>query len=475
MSDTELHHAALAGLRQLGWDAAGAAARDVVPPLSRGSNLVVTAPPAPAYAAPALAGVIAHATGSARILVIAPAASLGEWAVPVGALTAGTPVTPLVALGPGQAARRLRGGDPCGLLVATPATLLELQRRALLPGGEVTAIVAAWPELWEDREALTVLLADVPKEAQRVVLTSTPDALGDLVERHAWRAFTVGEPTVTIPVATSVRTVPVAWSRRIAALGELAEVLDAASLAVWTADESRHHEIHRALQGVGIPATVTSGTPAAATAVIAFDAPTPARLAELCAAGPVSLLAPPGTESYLARIASHRKPLLLPGAFDAALAEGARRREQVERTVREVPLEEPLVLLGPLLERHDPASLAAALYHLWVESSRPAPRIAAPAAAPVARLWIGAGKRDGVGPNDFVGLLTGDLRVDRGAIGQIEVRETFSLVEVPGAEAARIAAALTGRVLRQRRIVARVDERPAARERTPARRGPRVR
>lgn len=475
MSETELHDAGTAGLRQLGWDVAGAAARDVVPPLSRGSNLVVTAPPAPAWAAPALAGVIAHAKGGALILVIAPAASLAEWAVPVGTLTAGTPVRPMVALGPGQAARHLRGGSPGGLLVGTPATLLELQRRALLPGAAVTAVVAAWPELWEDREALTVLLADVPKEAQRVVLTSTPDALGDLVERHAWRAFTVGEPTMTIPVTTSVRTVPVAWSRRIAALAELAEVLDAASLAVWTADESRHHEIRQALQGVGAPATVTSGTPAAAAEVIAFDVPTPARLAELCGVGPVSLLAPPGTESYLARIASHRKPLLLPGVFDAALAEGARRREQVARTVREVPLEEPLVLLGPLFERHDPASVAAALYHLWTDASRPAPRTAAPAAGPVARLWIGAGKRDGVGPNDFVGLLTGDLRVDRGAIGQIEVRETFSLVEVPGAEAARIAAALTGRVLRQRRIVARVDERPAARERAPARRGPRVR
>ncbi|HEX9167275.1 MAG TPA: DbpA RNA binding domain-containing protein [Gemmatimonadales bacterium] len=475
MAETENHHAAMAGLQQLGWDPSGIAARDVVPPLTRGSNLVVTAPPAPAYAAPALAGVIAHTPGSGRILVVAPSASLAEWAVPVGVLTAGTALAPLIALGPGQAARRFRAGDPCGLLVGGPATLLDLQRRSLLPGIGVTAIIAAWPELWEDREALTLLLSDVPKEAQRVVITSTPDTLGDLIERHAWRAFAVGEPTVAVPVAASVRTVPVAWSRRIAALGELAEVLEADSLAVWTADDSRHGEIRQALQGLGVPSTVSSGTPAPAAQLIAFDPPTPPRLADLCATGPVSLLAPPGTEGYLARIASNRKPLLLPGAFDAATGEAARRRDQVERTVREGPLEEPLVLLGPLFERHDPTAVAAALYQLWVSASRPAPRPAVPAAAAVARLWIGAGKRDGVGPNDFVGLLAGDLRLDRSAIGQIEVRETFSLVEVPGAEAARIAAALTGRVLRQRRIVARVDERPASRERPPARRGPRVR
>lgn len=475
MPDIDLH-AATAGLQRLGWDPAAAAVRDVVAPIGRGNNLVVTAPPAPVYATPVLAGLAARATGHGLIVVIAPAVSLAEWAVPVGAITDGTAVRPLIALGSGQATRRLRSGTGCDLLVGSPATLLDLQRRSLLPGAGVVAVVAAWPEAWEDKEALALLLADVPKDAQRVVITSAPAGLGDLIERYAWRALTVGDPTVAIPASSPIRTVPVSWSRRVAALAELAETLDAESLTVWTADGSRHPEIRHALQGIGVPATVTSGTPAPAAAIVAFDPPSPARLAELCAAGPVSLLVPPGTEGYVALLAANRKPLLLPGALDAATSEGARRRDQVERTIHDVPLEEPLVLLGPLFERHDPAAVAAALYHLWLAASRPVARPAEAAAPAVARLWVGVGKRDGVGPNDLVGLLVGELKVEKSAIGQIEIRETFTLIEVPAPDAGRIAAALTGRVVRQRRVIARLDERGGGgRERPPARRAPRPR
>jgi ATP-dependent RNA helicase DeaD len=431
-------------------------------------------PPAPAYAAPVLAGVLGRAA-EGLILVVAPAASLAEWAVPVGTLIDRTTIRPLIAFGPGQATRRFRSGAGCDLLVGTPATLLDLQRHALLPGTGIAAVVAAWPECWEDRESLALLLADVPKEAQRIVITSTPEALGDLVERYAWRALTVGDPTVAVPVTAAVRTVAVAWNRRVAALAELAEALDAESLAVWMADTSHHAEVTRALQGLGVPATVTSGIPDRAAHVIAFDPPSPARLAELCAAGAVALLVPPGTEGYVARIASHRKPLLLPGALDAAMGEGARRREQVERTLREVPLEEPLVLLGPLFERHDPAAVAAALYHLWLNAPRPAAKPAEAVPPAVSRLWVGIGKRDSVGPNDLVGLLVGELKVERSSIGQIEIRDTFTLIEVPAPDAARIAAALTGRVVRQRRVIARVDERGGGRERPAPRRAPRPR
>jgi ATP-dependent RNA helicase DeaD len=157
------------------------------------------------------------------------------------------------------------------------------------------------------------------------------------------------------------------------------------------------------------------------------------------------------------------------------MGEGARRREVVERTMREVPMEGPLTLLGPLFERHDPAAVAAALYHLWLSAPRPAaaPVEAAPSA--VARIWVGVGKRDSVGPNDLVGLLVGELKVERSAIGHIEIRDTFTLIEVPASDAARIAAALTGRVVRQRRVIARLDERGGGRERPPARRAPRPR
>jgi len=47
--------------------------------------------------------------------------------------------------------------------------------------------------------------------------------------------------------------------------------------------------------------------------------------------------------------------------------------------------------------------------------------------------------------------------VERASIGKVDLRESFSLVEVPAAAAERIASALGGRTLRGRRLTARVD------------------
>jgi ATP-dependent RNA helicase DeaD len=100
---------------------------------------------------------------------------------------------------------------------------------------------------------------------------------------------------------------------------------------------------------------------------------------------------------------------------------------------------------------------------MWTRLPRPAlakQLEASTAAAPRSRIWVGAGKRDEVGVGDLVGLLINELRMERSAIGKIELRDTFALVEVPAPEADRIVQALSGRTLRKRRLVARVDRKP---------------
>ncbi|MBS1241067.1 MAG: DbpA RNA-binding domain protein [Gemmatimonadetes bacterium] len=467
--DVHLKDAASQGLTTLGWDLSAPEVRDVLPTVARGHNLVVIAPPAPVYASPVLAGLLSQAPAAeaGTVLVLAPPASLTEWSTPVAAL-ASESCHPLVVLGPGQPARRL-GQDPApGLVITAPATAMDLHRRSLLPGASIRAVLIAWPELWEDREMLTLLLQDVPRDTQRVVLTSAPGQVADLLERHVWRALTVGETFV--PGIPEIRVVAVSWGRRVAALAELAEALDAASLAIWTADASRHTEIRRALTGTGVPVEVTTGDPSPAAAIIAFDLPLPSRLARLTGVGPVSLLVPPGTEPWVARIAPARRPVLLPGVVQSATGEAARRRGLIERTVRDEALEETLVLLAPIFEQHDPASVAAALYQLWLREPRPQAAPPEPAVSRgVARIWVGAGKRDHVGPNDLVGLMVNELRVDRSRIGRIDLRESFALIEVPADEADRIAEAMAGRNVKGRRLAARVDRdaerRPPRKER----------
>jgi len=82
------------------------------------------------------------------------------------------------------------------------------------------------------------------------------------------------------------------------------------------------------------------------------------------------------------------------------------------------------------------------------------------------KVFVGVGKRDGATPNDLVAVLTREVRVPREKIGRIELRDAYSLVELPAQEAERIASALNGATIRRKRVVARIDRgraRPVAR------------
>jgi hypothetical protein len=286
----------------------------------------------------------------------------------------------------------------------------------------------------------------------------------------------VGAPAAEAAPASAagpVRTVGVSWERRAASLSDLVEVMDPTSVAVWTVDRSRHEDIARALPPGDPAVQVVTGEPPRSAVVVAFDLPTADRLPRLLAAGEVVLLVPPGTESYVERIAAPRRPLRLPGAADEAASEAAARRGAIVRSLEERKPRAAMLTLAPLFERYDPAAVAAALYDLWTTSA-----IAAPAAAPAAatasgtepatvKIYVGVGKKDGATVNDLVAVLTKEVRVERGKIGRVELRDAYALVELPAQEAEGIARALSGTTIRRKRITARVDRGPAKPARSP--------
>ena len=73
------------------------------------------------------------------------------------------------------------------------------------------------------------------------------DRVEALVERYARKALTTGLPGMDSGPIGPVRTVSVTWSRRIPALAELEELLDPASMVIWTADRSQHAAIAQAV------------------------------------------------------------------------------------------------------------------------------------------------------------------------------------------------------------------------------------
>jgi ATP-dependent RNA helicase DeaD len=459
-------------LGALGWTADDPRVRDAAPTAARGHGLVVIAPPAAPYAAPALAGLVSRlASEGGRALVIGPAPELAEWATLAHALSRASALRLQTAHGTARAARRLRS-ESLDLLVASPAATGALLHRGALKATALTAVVIAGPERWDSIEALEALMGDLPRESQRIIISSEPEIAARLTERYARRALVLGGPVPDAGPPTPsgpVRTVGVAWERRASALGDLLEVLDPASLTVWTADRSRHAAIAAALPGGDSSIRVVTGDVPAAAVVVAFDPPDAERLRLLRQAGEVVLLVPPGTERWAARIAEPRRPVRLPGPADVAEAVAGARRAAVVSAIESGVPDRALLALGPLLERYDSSLVAAALYELWAGSAAPpaAPPVTpavqpAPAAAPreaasSAKVWVGVGKNDGATPNDLVAVLTKEVRVPKEQIGRIEMRDSYMLVELPAADAERIAEALSGREIRRRRVVARLD------------------
>jgi hypothetical protein len=448
-------------LERLGWGPDDPALREAAPTAARGHNLVLVAPPAPAYATPALAGMLSTLGQGRRGLLLVADAHVAEWGSLASAL-GGNGLRIQLARGTGRAARRLKAGE-VDLLVAAPATVLALLRRSALGPESVSTVCLAWPESWPEGESLAPLMQDLAKETQRIVVTTSPGRTADLVERYARRALTVGAPPPDSPPpapAGPVRTVTVAWERRASVLSDLVEILDPTSVTVWTVDRSRHDDIGRALPP-GDPAIhIVTGDAPAAAAVVAFELPTPERLRQLLTAGEVLLLVPPGTEAYVARVAAPRRPLRLPGAAEAVASEAAARRAAVARAIEERRADAAMLTLAPLFERYDPATVAAAVFDLWTTASATPTAPPPPAVPATARIFVGVGKKDGATVNDLVAVLTKELRVDRGKIGRVELRDAYALVELPAQEAEDIARALSGATIRRKRVSARVDRGP---------------
>jgi ATP-dependent RNA helicase DeaD len=361
--------------------------------------------------------------------------------------------------------RRLKS-DAVDLVITTPEAALRLLGRSALGVEAITALVLAWPESWADEEAITPLMQDLPKETQRVIYTSAAE-VDALVERYARKAAPARAPGLDAGPTGPVRTVTAPWARRVAALADVVEMLDPASMVIWTLDRSYHAAIAHAV-GLSEPELrlVTGEAPKAET-ILAFDLPTGARLQQLAAAGEVVMLIPPGAESYVARIAKPQRAIALPGVVDAVTSRASEQRAAIVRTLEAGTPDRAILTLAPLFERHDPTAVAAALFELWSRSTPAnAPATAqAPAerseSSTTAKIYVGVGKKDGATANDLVAVLTKDLRVQKENIGRIELRDAYSLVEIPAPDAEKIALALNGVTIRRRRVTARVDKGPS--------------
>ena len=76
---------------------------------------------------------------------------------------------------------------------------------------------------------------------------------------------------------------------------------------------------------------------------------------------------------------------------------------------------------------------------------------------PVARLWVGAGRKAKMRPGDLVGAIANEVGIDAGVIGAIQIADGYSTVEVPEEIAEDIIHALRNTTIKGRKVMIRRD------------------
>ena len=122
-----------------------------------------------------------------------------------------------------------------------------------------------------------------------------------------------------------------------------------------------------------------------------------------------------------------------------------------------------LAALQPLFEEMEPAEVAAAAVSLWRASANAATPYAATPQAETAssdqpeweKLFLSCGRRDGAGPGDILGAITGEAKVAGTDVGKISIQESHTLVEIRREVAKTVVRALNGCSLKGRAV--RVD------------------
>ena len=177
----------------------------------------------------------------------------------------------------------------------------------------------------------------------------------------------------------------------------------------------------------------------------------------------------------------------LPTAFDVR----AKRLEVTRASIREAILGEGLdgyrVVVESLAGEFDVMDIAAAAVQLAHEATagpddqeidvpvaapppeRPrrtppretdgaSPRPKARRTAGLARIYIGAGRKDNMRPADLVGAIVNEAGIKAAMIGMIEITDKFSLVELPEDQVAGVVAALRATKIKGKRLTVRRDQ-----------------
>lgn len=374
-----------------------------------------------------------------------------------------------------------QGGS--AVLVAPLSSAVRAIRESTLKleGVEVVVLdhLSALLELPEG-ESFADIVAALPGGAQRIVVTPrwTKD-IERFAEAHVRRAVTIPPRQADLQLARppaaqgALSYVIASASEKPDALARLLRRRRQHPPAITSRSTRRARWFATELRARGFSIDSPDGESDAlietrattGRALIAADVPFDARaLATLDLENGVVLIEP-GELSHLQTIAAEAGVTLQPVGGRQARGATAKYLEEIRAAIRELDMDANLALLDPLFDEHPAAEIAAALSALLRSARSAQTREPAPAEdRPMSfvRLFVSAGSKDGIRPGDLVGAITGETSVPGDHIGKIEMRDTFSVVEIAADSADRVIRAMNGTTLRGRSLRVDYDRKQAA-------------
>jgi ATP-dependent RNA helicase DeaD len=411
-----------------------------------------------------------------QLLVITPDSDLAAAAAAAAVkLSEGRDVQIVAATSVGRAARLLRIRPP-HIVAGSPEVLVGLLRSATLKLAAVRYVCIAWADELVIRGGavgLETLMTELPKDAGRTVVTAElSPAVEELLERYARRARRVAVPATEGAPPTPLEYVSVAAHGRLGAVRRVLDEVDPVSAVVFARDTDSIRDVTEFLGGIGYANDESvrvgvSAAPGTALTVL-FDLPASReelREAAGAAQRAIALVQPRQLASLRALAAGGAvKPYTLPESGRRARENDARMRDEVRGVLDEAKFGRELLAIEPLLDEFDGIEIAAAALQL-LERERQAHRTAL-AALPAAtrdpgnmvRLFITVGSRDNARAGDLVGAFANEGGVSSAEIGKVDVRESFSVIEVSANVADTLIEKMNGATIKGRRAVVRRDE-----------------
>jgi ATP-dependent RNA helicase DeaD len=455
---------------------------------------------------------VASDADATQLLVLTPDTETAVALAEVARTISDQSAAPLVAITSAPRGSRILTSRTVTAIAATPSAVVALMRASAVKLDGLRTVVLAWAdEMVEAREneALEVVLAEIPKEASRVVVADrVTSEIEALVERHLRRATRqISADSDAEPAALAIRYVTTTPLARPAAFRRLLDDLDPPSVVVVaseaTGNEARATVASLGYHGDAMIRVETAPVEDTTALVVFYDLPSAANVAKVAANAPAQVVAlvTPREIPALRRLTSEPVEVLdVSRAAMKARAKDERLRAALRAELQSGFPTREVMALEPLLTEFDALEIAAAALRLMerqraAEQSRPSEperaverrpeRSSAPTGAErggdrppraereqaprptgaFTRVFLTIGERDGVRAGDLVGAISGETGISSDRIGKLEIRDGHTVAEIASADADAVIEKLNGVTIKGRRIAARIDDRPAPRSR----------